>query len=137
LDLVGGAEAHQLAQIIAGLFGSLFIPLGQPVSLRKQVRENTDIGQNDEQDHPTYLAKARDIVAAKEITADDYEEPKPQDKHEHGEHVGHEIGERETTLKQHDRFSIFLDLRTGCRCVPGPRPPGKNRGSRISLSIEE
>jgi hypothetical protein len=42
-------------------------------------------------------------MAPKQIARDDDEQPKPQDKDEHGEHVRHEIGECKTTLKQHDR----------------------------------
>ena len=41
-------------------------------------------------------------MAAKQIARDSYEQPEPQDEHEHGEGVGHEVGECETTRKQHD-----------------------------------
>jgi hypothetical protein len=40
-------------------------------------------------------------MAAKQIAGYRYEQAKPQDEHEHGEDVGHEIGKCEPPLEQH------------------------------------
>jgi hypothetical protein len=79
------------------------IALSHASPLGQEVCEDANIGQDNEQDYPTYLAESGHIVATEKVAHDNDEQPEPQDKHEHGEHVRQEIGKCETTLKQHDR----------------------------------
>src|SRR5215469_13495382 len=67
LDLIGDAVTDELAELVAGLLGPLLVPLGHAVTLREEIDEDADIGQQDEQDDPEDLAETRHVMAAEQV----------------------------------------------------------------------
>src|SRR4051794_37470053 len=88
LDLVGNAEADHAPEVFARLLRLLACSFRHASRLGDHVREDANIGEHDQTNHPKRLDPTGCVMAPQQVANDYNEQPKPDDEHEHREGVG-------------------------------------------------
>jgi hypothetical protein len=108
-DFIRGTKANRAPKRLTRLLGLLHTAFRQAPSLRDQIRKDTDIRDQDQDDYPDCLAPARNVVASEKVARNRNEQPEPHDEDEYREDIHEEISIGESLLKkEHCDFSLRL-----------------------------